>query len=101
MSETLGDRVVRELQTRGWGRGVQENKFGEVCVGGALSYAAVGKNYTPWLSEEWTKLWQAMADIVHEEHQLISPVVFNDRVAGSVEDVILLVKKAQARLDEE
>lgn len=110
------DQAAKELTERGWCQGDLENSEGNVCALGALTRAAqslMGDKYYNLQNQAIERmaefvLYQTLSDELKQAHaqnpylstSLLTPVaLWNDKVAKSQEDVLLMFKHAREGLD--
>lgn len=116
--EQFLDRVKLELDERGWTKGLAQDDQGRVCLYGAIHKAFDFYNSTvlyhwwPHLVywEDWKVSEEAVLAVWELAEHRIQPlandvffhpeaiVFFNDRIAGSVDDIKNLIDDAKKQL---
>jgi hypothetical protein len=96
-------KTIDNIQTRGWCQNSLYTQAGEVCMRGAL-YLATGSelvqngdrlvmNPGKW-SNDYSYAETLIRDIIWREAKVNNIPEYNDNVAKSEEDVLLILKKA-------
>jgi hypothetical protein len=108
---------------KGWGRGVMENDFGEVCSAGAMRKAAFGRAYPQSLdrqSPEYNVAICALAEVMFDQCNMPDPgwhnmdldhlspatkakmvvIDANDWYVKDADEVILYMEKAALQCEE-
>jgi hypothetical protein len=97
---SIAEKTVRALREKGWTRGDRANESGQLCLIGALSFAACGDAWVfmPCRSHEHERFPDAMRlylamkeELVEADTHFTGPMPWNDAEAQSVEGYLAVV----------
>lgn len=99
MSQVADDlrKAADIVNVQGWTKGSMRNAEGQVCVLGALRIATAGK--AVW-ADMWDTIGEEEADRFHKARYVLhnwlgtAPTVWNDTIANTKQEVILVLLKA-------